>query len=146
VEDTAVATFRFRGGGLDSIVVSLPQHPGLFSKVHAHGTNGASVCVETDRGAAIVAGVGGSAEPLRNDVWTVPGEESSLAEFQAADRARFAAVDATTHYHALQVADFLGAIVEVRSLLVTDQDGRVTVAMFEAIYRSRREGRTLRLE
>jgi predicted dehydrogenase len=146
VEDTAVATVRFRGGGLGSIVVSLSQRPGLFSKVHVHGTSGASVGVETDRGATFVAGVSGIAEPPLNDLWTIPGEESLLAEFQVADRARFAAVDATMHYHALQVADFLGAIVEGRPPLVTGEDGRIVVAMFEAIYRSGREGRSVRFE
>ena len=56
VDDTAVATLRFRNGGLGSIVTSLSQKPGLYTKVHVHGTNGASVGVETDRGATFIAG------------------------------------------------------------------------------------------
>ncbi len=96
VEDTAVATVRFRGGGLGSIVTSVSQKPGLYTKVHVHGSNGASVGVETDRGATFVAGVSAIAEPPLNDLWTIPGEEHRLAEFQAEDRARFARIDATT--------------------------------------------------
>ena len=107
VEDTAVAMIRFHGGGLGSIVTSLSQKPGIYTKVHVHGSNGASVGVETDRGATFIAGVSGIAEPPLNDLWTIPGEEHLLAEFQAEDRARFAGVDATTHYHALQIQDFL---------------------------------------
>ena len=79
------------------------------------------------------------AEPPLNDLWTIPGEEHLLARFQAEDRARFAAVDATTHYHALQIQDFLQAVRDDRAPLVTGEDGRVVVEMFTAIYRSQRE-------
>jgi predicted dehydrogenase len=139
VDDTAVAIVRFKSGGLGSIVTSVSQKPGLFSKIHIHGSNGASVGVETDRGPTFIAGVSEIAEPPLNDVWTIPGEESLLAEFQAADRARFAKINATTHYHALQFRDFLQAIRERRPPLVSGDDGRVVVAMFTAIYRSQRE-------
>ena len=57
VEDTAVAILRFRNGGLGSIVASLSQKPGIYTKVHIHGSNGASVGVETDRGATFIAGM-----------------------------------------------------------------------------------------
>jgi len=143
VDDTAVATLRFHNGGLGSIVTSLSQKPGLFTKVHVHGTNGASVGVETDRGATFVAGVSPIAEPPLNDLWTIPGEEHLLAQFQAEDRARFAAIDATTYYHALQIGDFLRAILEGRPPLVTGADGREVVALFTAIYRSHRERRPI---
>jgi predicted dehydrogenase len=141
VEDTAVATLRFTSGALGSIITSVSQCPGLYTKVHVHGTNGASVGVETDRGATFIAGVSGIAEPPLNDVWTIPGEEDLLAGFQAEDRARFAAVDAATHYHALQIRDFLAAVIEGRPPEVTGEDGRAVVAMFAAIYRSARERR-----
>ena len=114
VDDTAVATLRFKNGGLGSIVTSLSQKPGLYTKVHVHGSNGASVGVETDRGATFIAGVSSIAEPPLNDLWTIPGEEDLLPTFQAEDRARFAAIDATAHYHALQIRDFLRACLEGR--------------------------------
>src|SRR5260370_14423991 len=106
VEDTAVASLRFRNGGLGSIVTSLSQKPGLFTKVHIHGSNGASVGVETDRGATFIAGMTAIAETPLNDLWTVPGEEHLLAEDQAEDRARFGRSDAATHYHALPIEEF----------------------------------------
>jgi UDP-N-acetyl-2-amino-2-deoxyglucuronate dehydrogenase len=143
VDDTAVATVRFTSGGLGSIVTSVSQKPGLFTKLHIHGSNGASVGVETDRGSTFVAGVSTISEPPLNDVWTIPGEEHLLAEFQAADRARFQQIDATTHYHALQIQDFLRAVLDDRPPLVTGDDGRIVVAMFTAIYRSRRERRPI---
>jgi predicted dehydrogenase len=143
VEDTAVAAVRFQGGGLGSIVVSVSQRPGLYSKVHVHGTSGASIGVETDRGATFVAGVSAIAEPPLNDVWTIPGEEHRLDDFRAEDRAAFDRIDPVRHYHALQVRDFLRAILDGRRPLVTGEDGRAVVAMFEAIYRSQREHRPI---
>jgi predicted dehydrogenase len=144
VEDTALATIRFRNGGLGSVIASLSQRPGIHAKVHVHGSNGASVGVETDRGATFVAGMTGVAEPPLNDLWTVPGEEHLLAEFQAEDRARFARLDPTSHYHALQIQDFLRAVQEGRPPLVTGEDGRAVVEMIVAVYRSQREGRPVR--
>jgi UDP-N-acetyl-2-amino-2-deoxyglucuronate dehydrogenase len=145
VDDTAVATLKFRNGGLGSIVTSLSQRPGLFTKVHVHGSNGASVGVETDRGATFIAGVSSIAEPPLNDLWTVPGEEHLLAEFQHEDRARFQGIDPVAHYHALQIQDFLRAIQFGRPPLVTGQDGRAVVEMFSAIYASNESGRAVRL-
>jgi predicted dehydrogenase len=136
VEDTAVACVRFVGGGLATITTSLSQRPGLYTKVHIHGGSGASVGVETDRGATFIAGVSEVAEPPLNDLWTIPGEEHLLAEFQAADRAHFARIKASEHYHALQIQDFLEAIRDHRPPLVTGAEGRIVVAMFEGIYQS----------
>jgi predicted dehydrogenase len=143
VEDTALAMVRFKNGALGSVVASLSQKPGLWARIHVHGSSGASVGVETDRGSTFVAGVSEIAEPPLNDLWTVPGEEHQLAEFQALDRARFGQINATTYYHALQIQEFLQAVLEDRPPLVTGEDGRTVVAMFTAIYRSHRERRPI---
>ncbi len=145
VEDTAVATLKFRSGGLGSIVTSLSQKPGLFTKVHVHGSNGASVGVETDRGATFVAGVSKLVDPPTNDLWTIPGEENLLAGFQEEDRSLFQKIDPVTHYHARQIEDFLGAIREGRRPLVTGADGRAVVEMFSAIYKSHETRSAVRL-
>jgi predicted dehydrogenase len=143
VEDTAVATIRFASGGLGAVIASVAQKPGIHTRVHVHGSNGASVGVETDRGATFIAGMTPLAEPPLNDIWTIPGEEHLLAEFQDADRAQFAKIDAATHYHALQIQDFVQAIREDRPPLVTGEQGRVVVEMFTAIYRSQQQRRTV---
>jgi predicted dehydrogenase len=144
VEDTALAMIRFKSGALGSIVTSLSQKPGIYTKVHVHGSTGASVGVETDRGATFIAGMTGIAEPPLNDLWTIPGEEGLLASFQQEDRASFAKIDATAQYHRLQIQDFLQAVREKRPPLVTGEEGRIVVAMFTAIYRSSRERRPIR--
>jgi predicted dehydrogenase len=136
VEDTALAMIRFRSGALGSIVTSLSQKPGIYTKVHVHGSSGASVGVQTDTGASFVAGMTSIAEPPFNDIWTIPGEEHLLPEFVAEDRRRFEQIDATTYYHKLQIQDFLRAIREDRPPLVTGDHGRIVVEMFTAIYRS----------
>ncbi len=146
VDDSAVAVIRFKNGGLGSIVTSVSQNPGVYTKVHVHGSNGASVGVQTDGGATFIAGVTMIAEPPVNDVWTVPGEEGLLAGWQAEDRERFGRIDPVTRYHALQDRDFLRAVLEGREPLTTGRDGRVVVAMFTAIYRSNRERRPVRMD
>ena len=145
VEDSAVAILRFERGGLGSIVTSLSQKPGIHTKVHIHGTSGASVGVETDRGATFIAGMTPLAEPPLNDLWTIPGEEHLLERFRSEDRAQFAAIDPIPHYHALQIQDFLRAILEDRPPQVTGEDGLRVVALVQAIYQSSREGRPVRL-
>ncbi|QDT17160.1 Gfo/Idh/MocA family protein [Alienimonas californiensis] len=145
VEDSAVAALRFRGGGLGSILTSLSQDPGIYTKVHVHGSNGASVGVQTDTGASFVAGVSGIADPPLNDVWTIAGEQGELEAFRRQDAAAFAAVDGTTHYHELNIADFLRAVRDGAQPPVTGAEGRTVVAMFQAIYESNRTGRSVRL-
>ncbi|MCH2659534.1 Gfo/Idh/MocA family oxidoreductase [bacterium] len=143
VEDTAVAAIRFQNGGLGSLVASNSQKPGIYSKIHIHGENGASLGVQTDAGATFVAGASGVAEPPVTDIWSVPGEEDLLPQFQAEDRAAFADIDATEYYHALQIADFLAAIIEDRDPMVTGPDGRRAVELFTAIYRSQQSGEAI---
>lgn len=145
VDDTAVANIRFRNGGLGSIVTSVSQKPGIYTKVHVHGSNGASVGVQTDTGATFVAGMTEVADPPYNDIWTIPGEENLRSQWEAEDRAHFAGIDATRHYHALQIDDFLDAVARDHAPAVTGEDGRAVVEMFTAIYRSSKLGRPVRL-
>ena len=139
VEDTAVAIVRFQSGALGNIVVSNSQKPGIYGKVHVHGQNGASVGVQTDGGAMFIAGMSSIQEPPVNDVWTVPGEESMLEQWKKDDSDSFNGLgNAMDHYHYLQISDFLRAIIDDREPLVTGEDGRRTVEIFTAIYRSQK--------
>ncbi len=144
VEDTAVAVLRFRSGALGTISVSNSQNPALFGHVRVHGDHGASAGVQTDGGAMFIAGVSGIAEAPVNDIWTLPGETEGLAGYQAEDRAFFDSVDSTHYFHRAQLSDFLAALREDREPAITLQDGRRTVELFTAIYRSQREGRPIR--
>lgn len=145
VEDTALAILTFKNGGIGNIVVSNSQQPGLYGKVHIHGSNGASVGVQTDGGSMFIAGRSSIAEPPYNDIWSVTGEASLLETFKAEDTATFGRVDATTHYFAQQLAEFADAICQNRPALVTGDDGRRVVELFTAIYESSRTNQPVTL-
>lgn len=141
VEDTAVAVVRFKSGALANILVSNSQNPAIHARVSVHGSNGASVGVQTDGGAMFVPGMTGIIDAPYNDVWTIPDEAGLLARWKEEDAALFRSVEPMAHFHRLQVADFLRAALEGRQPCVTAEDGRRTVELFTAIYRSNRECR-----
>ena len=139
VDDTAVAVFRFKNGALGNVVMSNSQNPGLYANIHVHGYTGASIGVQTDGGSMFYAGQSARAEPPTNDVWTIPGEESRLAVWQAEDRSHGDDHDPMSYYHLLQDRDFLQAILDNRPPMVTGEEGRKLVEIVQAIYCSQRE-------
>lgn len=144
VEDTALAIVKFKSGAIGNIIVSNSQKPGIYGKVHVHGSNGASVGVQTDGGAMFIAGMSSIAEPPVNDLWTVPGEENLLAEWKQQDSDFFNSINAMEYYMKLQNEDFADAILNDRKPLVSGEDGRVTVELFTAIYRSTRDNQPVK--
>lgn len=144
VEDTAVAIVKFKNGRIGNIIVSNSQKPGIYGKVHVHGENGASVGVQTDGGAMFIAGMSGILEPPVNDIWTVPGEEKMLEQWKAEDSAHFSSIDPMVYYMERQIEDFLLAIENNTEPLVSGEDGRRTVELFTAIYRSTRDNRPVK--
>ena len=139
VDDTALAIVRFKSGAVGNILVSNSQKPGLYGKVQIHGDNGASVGVQTDGGAMFIAGRTGVAEPPVNDLWTVPGEETLLKEWIKDDTEIFNSCDPTVRYIQYQIEDYLRALKNGVEPLVTGTDGRRTVELFTAIYRSSKD-------
>ena len=141
VEDTANAILKFKSGAVANIIVSNSQKPGIYCKVHVHGENGASVGVQTDGGAMFVAGMSSILEPPVTDIWTVPGEESQLQDFVKEEADFFNQLPHQMEYfHERNIEDFLHAVLEGRRPLITGEEGRVTVEIFTAIYRSTRDG------
>jgi predicted dehydrogenase len=140
VEDTANAIIRFKSGAIGNIIVSNSQKPGIYGKVHIHGENGASAGVQTDGGAMFIAGMSNILEPPVNDLWTIPGEENLLKDWVKQDSDFFLSLkNPMEYFHERQIEDFLRAIIEGRKPAVTGEDGRVTVEIFTAIYRSTRD-------
>lgn len=144
VEDTAVAVLKFKSGALGQILVSNSQNPALHAKVHVYGENGAAVGVQTDGGAMFIAGMSSITEPPINDLWTVPGEEHLLEQWQAEDRELFERINPMVYFHARQIEDFLNAILRGTKPLVDGEEGRKTVEIFTAIYRSNRDKRPVK--
>ena len=139
VEDTAIAVLRFRNGGLGNLILSNAQTPALYGKVLVHGSNGATVGVQTDGGAMFIAGVSDIEEAPINDLWTIPGEESQLSIWQEEDTRLFNQMNAMEHYHQCQIEEFLEAVHQDRDPMVTGIEGRKTVEIFTALYRSQRD-------
>ena len=144
VEDTAVATVRFRSDAIASIVASNSQRPGLYGRIHVHGRSGASVGVETDTGSSFVAGVSLPTLPT-NDIWTIPGEESEPDRWVAEDATALVGVDVGTWFHELQLRDIVAAIREGRRPAVEGRDGLAAVALMAAIDEASRSGGRVRL-
>ncbi len=139
VDDTAVAIIRFKNGAIGNLILSNSQKPGLYGKVHIHGSNGASVGVQTDGGAMFIAGMSKVQEPPKTDLWTVPGEAENVAVWEKEDTEVFHRLDPIEYYIRLQNIDFIEAIIADREPAVPGIEGRKTVEIFTAIYRSMRE-------
>lgn len=139
VEDTAVAVIKFKNGGIGNIIVSNSQNPALFGKVHVHGENGASIGVQTDGGAMFIAGMSNILEPPVNDLWTIKGEEYFIDKWKQEDTEFFNNINPMQYYHERQVEDFLRAVIKSTKPLIDGEEGRKTVEIFTAIYRSNRD-------
>lgn len=138
VEDTAVATVEFEGGRLATIRASTATNPSLGYRVTVTGDSGATLSL-------IESPIGG---PGVNDVWAVEGSEEYSLPWSADLKSH--PPQAEVHrslkpYHALQVRDFLDAVVEDRAPEIDGVEGRKSLALVQAIYESSRRGEPVRL-
>ena len=140
VEDSAVAVVRFRNGGLGSVLVSNSQKPGIYAKVHIHGSAAWSVGVQTDGGVMFIAGMSDITEPPINDLWTIEGEKELLDKFRSDDEAFFKTINPTVHFFTCQQEDFCGAIQEGRSPVSIGEEGRETVYFIEQVLKRGKPG------
>ncbi len=130
VEDTAVAAVRFQNGAIGTIEAATSAYPGLLKRTEIHG----------DRGSA-----------------RVEQDDITLWEFQEkvpSDNEVFAAMAARTGFkagasdprgishvgHRDQLVDFLQAIDQGRDPAVDGREGRKSVEIIRAIYKSATTG------
>lgn len=132
VEDVAVAVVRFAGGGLGLIKASNCTNPWLRYGVTITGSTGATVNVSMDNGY----------DMGHNFTWTIAGEDGSVERWLAEEKA--SGLKEFPDFHALQIDEFLTAIREDREPAVTGEEGRKTVEIIEAMYRSGQTGRPVR--
>lgn len=126
VEDTAVATVAFEGGGLGVIQAASTFQPDFGFRVAIHGDRGPTISVwEQPEGQQGV-----------NDVWTIPGEEELRAKWERDDSGKSGFPD----FHRLQIQDFLQAVCDDRPPAVTGAEARKSLAIILAIYRSSQTG------
>ena len=142
VEDSAVAAIRFKSGALGSVLVSNSQKPGIYAKVHVHGSAAYSMGVQTDGGAMFIAGMSSIVEPPLNDLWTIEGEQDLLDTYRREDEAFFKTLEArgsaTVYFFTCQLEDFCDAIQNGRPPAVRGEDGRETVRFIETLLKTGR--------
>jgi predicted dehydrogenase len=144
VEDTAVAVVRFKNGALGNIILSNSQKPGLYGKIHIHGSNGSSIGAQTEGGSMFLPGSSTINNAPQFDFWTVQGEEHLMDEWNNSVQEEFQSIDPMTWYFRQQLEDFKDSILNDRQPLVTAEEGRKTVELFTAIYRSQRDGKPVK--
>lgn len=135
VEDTAVAAIRFRDGALGVIEAATSAFPGLLKRTEIHGSRGSARVEQDDI-------------TLWEFDLKVPSDNDVYARMSAASGAKAGASDPRGISHAGhrdQLADFLRAIDEGRPAAVDGREGRKSVEIIRAIYRSAKEERAIGL-
>ena len=131
VEDTAVAVLEFASGALGVIEAATSIYPGYARRVEVTGSEG-TLILENDRLATI---------DLKN---ASPDEASGQVEVTPAASSSSPIV-ADTSAHRRVIEDFIDAIRTRRQPACDAREGRKSVELVEAIYRSAREGCGVRL-
>jgi predicted dehydrogenase len=129
VEDTAVALLEFASGALATLETTTAAYPGYPRRLELTGTEG-TVVVEHDR--IVSADLRTPVEGLSSGAGDAnPSASSHLVS------------DASGHRALLE--DFLRAVETGGRPLCDGREGRRSVELVEAVYRSAREGRTVTL-
>lgn len=128
VEDIAVATVRFENGALGVIQGSTAIYPGLPTRLEIHGT----------KGTAIVEG-----ETLKR--WSVIGEEEIVEKKVKEGLGSWASPELTpATNHAALIKDFAEAVLEDREPFVNGAEGKRSIEVIMAIYKSGRSGEVVK--
>jgi predicted dehydrogenase len=135
VEDTAVAALRFQNGALGVIEAATSAYPGLLKRIEIHGDRG-SARVEQDD---ITLWDFQEKVPSDNEIYAAMAGQTGFKAGASDPRG-------ITHVgHRDQLFDFLQAIDRGRDPVVDGREGRKSVEIVRAIYRSALEGGTVAL-
>lgn len=126
VEDTVVATLEFASGAVATLEATTAAYPGFPRRLEISGTRG-TILLEDDRVTTVAV------EPA-------PTEQPPAGQGSQNVSASSATV-ADVREHRTVLEDFLAAIAEDREPMSGGREGRRSVAVVEAIYRSAREGK-----
>lgn len=128
VEDTIVATLEFASGALATLEATTAAYPGFPRRLEISGTRG-TVLLEDDR----VATVAVQTDPAEPPPDGLGSQNASASSATVAD----------VRAHRAVLEDFLEAVAEDREPMSSGREGRRSVAVVEAIYRSAREGKPI---
>ena len=130
MEDVGLAILRYANGALGSIVATTVAYPGFPDRLELHGSEGSAILRQGE----------GQLE------WYLRGEEPRVE--QASDQVSRGSSDPAatpSGGHIAEFADFYAAIRDGRAPAVDGRQGRDALELVEAIYRSGRERRPVRL-
>lgn len=130
VEDTAAAVLRFESGALGVIEATTSIYPGYPKRLEIHGSGGGAVVV--DDVLTEWSALGASEEENRK----------VLAEYGGGERSGTFADPMALSFqrHKQQIEEFMDAVLKGTPLTVDGEEGRKSVALIEAIYKSARTG------
>jgi predicted dehydrogenase len=135
VEDVAVAQLRFRNGALGVIEASTAAYPGYLKRIEIHGSTGSAVLEEEDIKAWDFA------KPLKSD-------DALRERMQGRTKTGGGAADPAAighHGHTAQFKDVIKAIKSGTKPAIDGHEGRRSVEIITAIYKSARTGRIVKL-
>jgi UDP-N-acetyl-2-amino-2-deoxyglucuronate dehydrogenase len=135
VEDTAVATLKFKNGALGVIEAATSAYPGLLKRIEVHGEHGSARIDQDDI-----------------TLWTfateAPGDAAVHEAMKKVTGFSAGASDprGITHEgHRVQLADFLQAIDSGGQPFVDGRQGRRAVEIIRAIYHAAKTNQPVRL-
>jgi len=135
VEDTAMATLRFANGALGVIEATTAAYPGYLKRIEIHGSQGSAVLEEEDLKAWDFAK---SRKEDREILDQMKQHKSTGGG--ASDPAAIG-----HHGHTMQFRDVLEAIRRNRPPAIDGHEGRRSVEIILAIYKSAETGKAVRL-
>jgi len=141
VEDTAVAVLEFANGAIGTIEATTAAYPGYARRVELTGSNGTA----TLEGDALVAvDLRGASDLSRRSASAfVQSIDPALRREKAENAASPVVSDVSAHRAVIE--DFVGTIQECRKPCCDGAEGRRSVEVIEAIYRSSAEDHPVEL-
>jgi predicted dehydrogenase len=135
VEDTAVAALKFKNGSLGVIEAATSAFPGLLKRTEIHGDRGSARVEQDDITLWEFQDKLSADQPIHDAMAAASGFKAGASDPRG-----------ITHIgHRDQLADFLAAIDERRAPLVDGREGRKSVEIIRAIYRSAKLGQAVAL-
>ena len=135
VEDVATASLRFANGALGTIVATTAAWPGWLKKIEIHGTEGSAAIEEEDV-----------------KVWQfnkmTPRDRKVVSRYSSRTTSGGGAADPAAIGHAAhtkQIRDVVKAIKSGGRPLIDGTEGRRSVEIIRAIYKSAKSGRSVAL-
>ncbi len=133
VEDTLVAILHFESGALGTIECTTAAHPGSFKRLEIIGTEGTAIVEENDLLTWQFAGE----EPEDAGIREQHGGQQ-ISKGGVADPAAISFIG-----HQKQIEDFLAAIGSGEEPVISGVEGRKSVEIIEAVYKSVKSGETI---